>query len=533
MHSLNFGFSIMEKHIVIARRFRPKRFSEVVGQDHITNILKNQIKENKIPQSVIFAGQRGLGKTTTARIFSKAINCLNLQEDSEPCNKCDICTLINMQSLVDVIEIDGASNRGINEVRILRENALYSPVQARYKVYIIDEVHMLTREAFNALLKILEEPPSHVVFLMATTEPDRIPVTIKSRCQVHYFKEITHGDMEKRLGQIISTESRKIDEEGLSYIINFAKGSMRDAESILEKVLSSTSGFVPSEEIKDILGIFDAGVISDIFKAIYNNDCAGIIDIFVSLKQESTNYILLYEMLIDHYSNLIRQKALTPDTEPGLSLNDLLFDIKILLNIEENLLKTSYKGVLLETTILHLICKGRLKDIQHIRAMLNDIGNLEAVKGIPDPEAGESQKAKSHNRGESHTSSTEGITKNPVKSKDDAKLLNNALKILEERDPLFHSLISNIEYDIRDSEIMFMPSENGNSLEILKKQESVRLFEDILSDEFKKSFKISFGKSAPRQKENDSAKKHPDLIKKDPKIRSLLETFKADIEKIE
>ncbi len=230
----------MEKHVVIARRFRPQRFSEVVGQDHITNALRNQIRDNKIPQSVIFAGQRGLGKTTTARIFSKAINCMSPDDQSEPCNQCEICRLINMQSLVDVIEIDGASNRGINEVRILRENALYSPVQAKYKVYIIDEVHMLTREAFNALLKILEEPPSHVVFLMATTEPERIPVTIKSRCQVHYFREITHDDMEKRLRQIISAEKRNIDEESLSYIISLARGSMRDAESILEKVLSST-----------------------------------------------------------------------------------------------------------------------------------------------------------------------------------------------------------------------------------------------------------------------------------------------------
>lgn len=517
----------MEKHVVIARRFRPQRFSEVVGQDHITNALRNQIRDNKIPQSVIFAGQRGLGKTTTARIFSKAINCMSPDDQSEPCNQCEICRLINMQSLVDVIEIDGASNRGINEVRILRENALYSPVQAKYKVYIIDEVHMLTREAFNALLKILEEPPSHVVFLMATTEPERIPVTIKSRCQVHYFREITHDDMEKRLRQIISAEKRNIDEESLSYIISLARGSMRDAESILEKVLSSTGGEVSYHELKEILGIFDKGIITGLFSAIYSNDCSAVYRIFSGLKKEPTDFMLLYEMLIEHYHVSVEELIATDNENSAISLNDLLFDIKILLDIEGSMQRTSYKAILLETTVLHIIKKGRLKDIQYIKNMLSDIDSRAEIIKSADIKTESMSLVEDISR-----TKAEALLEDTGPGP--AGLFKKALEMLEKTDFLYFSMISNIPSEISGEEILFLPGGNENSACMLQKPEKIQLFEGILAQIYKKPMKIRFKNTVQKKKpgimnEVDS----PDTLRKDPKIRTLLDIFKADIEKID
>lgn len=516
----------MEKHIVIARRFRPQRFNEVVGQNHIINILKNQIKENKLPHSIIFAGQRGLGKTTTARIFSKALNCKSPIDGIEPCNSCEICTLINTQSLVDVIEIDGASNRGIDEVRVLRENAMYSPVKTRYKIYIIDEVHMLTREAFNALLKIIEEPPSHIIFLMATTEPDRIPITIRSRCQVHYFKEISFKDMELRLKQILSSEDRIIDDEGLSYIINFAKGSMRDAESLLEKVLSSKDSNISYHDIIGILGIFDKKVVSEIFNLVCSNDSKGIVDIFRELKGEASNFILLYEMLIDYYHESVIDMIKSSKINDRITINDLLFDLKILLDIEDILKKTSFKGILFETTLLHIIYKGRLKDIHFIKDSLKEIGKHYNQKSSMSREK------------------VQDITvADRLSSKDDNKLYTEALKRLEEEDPLFCSLISHIDSKRTSSGIKYILTETENSIDMIRNPDSIKLFEKILTDVYNKPVSVGFEqktgkKPAGNKNENDNQNKEESgdksiSIKRDPKIGMLLETFKADIERIE
>ena len=255
-------------YLVTARKWRPSKFSEVVGQEHVTATLLNSLKLGRVAHAYIFAGPRGIGKTTVARILAKAINCLNPQ-DYEPCNECEMCVEISNGRSIDVLEIDGASNRGIDEVRDLRESVRYTPTKAKYKVYIIDEVHMLTKEAFNALLKTLEEPPPHILFFFATTEPHRVPSTILSRCQRFDFRRIEIQKIIERLKLIAQQDKIQIDDDSLFTIAKKANGSLRDALSIFDQVVSFCGEKIKFEDVIKALNIIDQEIffrVTDIVK---------------------------------------------------------------------------------------------------------------------------------------------------------------------------------------------------------------------------------------------------------------------------
>ena len=219
------------------RKFRPRIFEEVVGQTSVTQTLRNQIASGKIGHAYLFSGIRGTGKTSTAKIFSRSVNCLN-PSDGNPCNVCEICQGIIDERIMDVVEIDAASNNGVDHIRELRENVKYPPSEAKYKVYIVDEVHMLSQGAFNALLKTLEEPPSYVIFILATTESHKIPATIHSRCQEYEFKRLGYDDILYQLTMVTDSMNISVDDESLRLIINNAEGAMRDALSLLDQVIS-------------------------------------------------------------------------------------------------------------------------------------------------------------------------------------------------------------------------------------------------------------------------------------------------------
>ena len=253
------------------RKYRPKNFFDIVGQDHIKKLFKNALEKRTINHAYIFAGPRGTGKTTTARILAKSLNCEKNQY-GEPCNECSSCKTIDSGSHLDVIELDAASNRGIDEIRKIRDGVNSTPVMGKYKVYIIDEVHMLTREAFNALLKTLEEPPQHVVFILATTNPEKIPPTITSRCHVLEFRNISQEDIMHRLKQICEIEGYDVSDKALEKIAKRAAGGLRDALSILEQVVRYAGGEVTEKIVDEALGLIDEEVISRFINAILEND---------------------------------------------------------------------------------------------------------------------------------------------------------------------------------------------------------------------------------------------------------------------
>jgi DNA polymerase-3 subunit gamma/tau len=264
---------------VVARRYRPQRFDELVGQEHVARGLSGAIESGRIGHAYLFTGARGVGKTSAARIYAKALECA-AGPAAEPCNRCDACVAITAGQDVDVVEIDAASNRGVDEIRQLRQNVAVRPARGRFKIYIIDEVHMLTREAFNALLKTLEEPPSHVKFVLCTTEPDKLPITILSRCQRFDFQTVGLTAIVRRLAQIVEAEGAAVDPAALDLIARRAAGSMRDSQSLLEQLLGSSAGPIGVDEVHAVIGTGREERVGALVAALANRDAAAALAAF-------------------------------------------------------------------------------------------------------------------------------------------------------------------------------------------------------------------------------------------------------------
>lgn len=294
-------------YLVLARKYRPQTFEQVVGQDHVTNTLKNAIRADRVAHALLFAGPRGVGKTSVARIMAKAMNCQDGPTPS-PCDVCQSCKEITEGIALDVFEIDGASNRGINEIRELRENIKYMPGRSRFKIYIIDEVHMLTAEAFNALLKTVEEPPAHVLFFFATTEAHRIPITILSRCQRHNFKRIGLEDIVRSLGRICQELSFHIGEESLRLLAREAGGSMRDALSLLDQVMAYSEGEVTEDQVLDSLGAIEGKVIFDLSSALLAGNVVEGLNLLEELYNYGHDLKQLYRQILGHFRHLLLVK---------------------------------------------------------------------------------------------------------------------------------------------------------------------------------------------------------------------------------
>ncbi len=300
---------------VFSLKYRPNTFDEVVGQSHVTQTLKNEIKYLRIANSYLFSGPRGVGKTTTARIFAKALNCIN-GPTSEPCNSCQQCKNIQLVNSLDVLEIDGASNRGIDEIRQLRERVRYASSQGKYKIYIIDEVHMLTDEAFNALLKTIEEPPSHVLFILATTAPYKLPLTILSRCQRFSFRKITPSAISEKIKSIASLESIEIDDSACSFIAKFVDGSLRDAISMLDQLIPYANGKIKITDIQDLLGLPPQSIFFELTSSIIKREPSSILALAQDvLNRQGIAPKELISGLINHLQTIFLLKT-------GVSAND-------------------------------------------------------------------------------------------------------------------------------------------------------------------------------------------------------------------
>ena len=300
---------------VLARKYRPQKFSEVIGQDHVTRTLKNAIEQGRSAHGYIFSGHRGIGKTTVARILAMALNCRSTDHPvPEPCGVCESCTEIRAGNSVDVIEIDAATNRGIDEIRELREAARYRPARDRFKIYILDEAHQITDAAFNALLKTLEEPPAHVVFMMATTQPEDIPQTIRSRCQHFSFRAVRFEEILGQLRDLTAREKLEADEDALALLAEAGDGSMRDALSILDQAIASSSGRLTAEGVRQLVGAAPSGVLEDVMQAVARGSSEEVLRFADQLISEGQNPAHFAKQLVRFLRNCIVAKVAGKDS---------------------------------------------------------------------------------------------------------------------------------------------------------------------------------------------------------------------------
>jgi len=372
---------------VIARKWRPQIFADLVGQSHVTDTLKNAIKNNRVAHAYIFSGARGVGKTTAARILAKALNCVH-GPTPEPCGVCDSCKEIAAGTSLDVIEIDAASNRGIDQIRELREMVRYAPAAARHKVVILDEAHMLTGEASNALLKTLEEPPDRVIFVMATTEPENLEDTIRSRSQHFHFRALTFNEITSRLKFIAGEEKIKIDDGALSVIARMAEGSMRDSLSLLEQARAYCGDNIEDNAVRELLGVVPEDALQELVEAIHTQSAERALGLVHRFQREGRNLQHFCREAIRHMRNLLIARvcgadsdliAATPDQRPGLAKAAALFTeedltryFQILLQTDDDVRRKMDPRVHLEMGLLRLVNAARLAPLEELLA---DLGN--------------------------------------------------------------------------------------------------------------------------------------------------------------
>jgi DNA polymerase III subunit gamma/tau len=366
---------------VIARKWRPQKFSDLVGQEHVTETLANAIKNDRVAHAYIFSGARGVGKTTAARILAKALNCMH-GPTATPCGECDSCREIAAGTSLDVIEIDAASNRGIDQIRELREMVRYAPASSRSKVVILDEAHMLTGEASNALLKTLEEPPDRVIFVMATTQPEDLVDTIRSRSQHFHFRALTFGEITARLEEIAQKENLKIDAGALAVISRMAEGSMRDALSLLEQARAYCGEVITNDEVRELLGVVPDEALATLVSAIAEGSADRGLELIHTFQKEGRNLQHFCREAIRHMRNLLIAKvcgadsdliAATVDQRPALaeaaalfSEEDLTRFFQILLQTDDDLRRKPDPRVHLEMGLLRLINAARLAPLEEL-----------------------------------------------------------------------------------------------------------------------------------------------------------------------
>ncbi len=373
-------------YIVLARKWRPQGFEDLIGQETVVTTFKNALSSGKIAHAYLLSGPRGVGKTSSARILAKALNCQQ-RKDSEPCGQCESCKAITAGSSVDVFEIDGASNNSVDAVRELRETVKYAPSGGKYKIYIIDEVHMLSTSAFNALLKTLEEPPPHVIFIFATTEPKKVPATILSRCQHHSFRRVNKGVIKEQLRKITAAEKISIQEAALEMVAKAADGSMRDALTLLDQAYSF-SDKITEKELQVLLGLPEAEIISNLSGTILSGNITGTLSIIKELTERGSDLRQIIKELVEHFRNLAVVKVTQGDKEllefsddemqrlrglsSSISIEELTVLLSELLRLEYEIKSAVNPRYSLELGLLRTSFVKGMTSIEQVMKMLGD-----------------------------------------------------------------------------------------------------------------------------------------------------------------
>lgn len=395
-------------YTALYRKWRPDSFEFVVGQDHIVRTLTNQLMAGRLGHAYLFCGTRGTGKTSTAKIFAKAVNC-QAPVMGNPCNHCTVCENINNNQSMNIIEIDAASNNGVDNIREIREEVRYTPTEGNYKVYIVDEVHMLSTGAFNALLKTLEEPPSHAIFILATTEPHKIPATILSRCQRYDFKRISVQVVTQTLLKYLAEEGIKADESAVRYVAKVADGSMRDALSILDQCIAFYLGEVITyEKVLDVLGAVDTSVFADTITALHEKDVKTCMDLIEQISVQGRDYSQFIFDLVHHLRNLLLLKSidkvegivdmseenmtLLKQQSQILSEEGIIYYIRMFSELEAKIKMSSQKRVLIEVELMKLCqpstsssYEGILERLRHLEKQMEEgvrVVSVESEKAV-------------------------------------------------------------------------------------------------------------------------------------------------------
>src|SRR4051812_13427458 len=389
-------------YVVLARKYRSRNFDEIIGQEHVAQTLKKAIESDRIAHAYLFCGTRGTGKTSTARILAKCLNCEKSKgPTANPCNECESCKAIAHGDDIDVIEIDAASNRGIDEVRRIIQNASFTPARSRFKVYIVDEVHAMTKDAFNALLKVLEEPPTHVKFILATTEPEKVLPTILSRCQRYDFRNIPTREIAQHLKEICAAEKIKADDDALLLVAKAGAGSMRDALSLLDRLLSLGEKKLTAETVERMLGLPKAQLLFDLAQAVGAGDVKSVLKQADAMVNGGLSVDSLLAALVDHLRNLLVLRTCGPDEElvevPGLSMEDLLKqaeqfdpaaltqDITILEELRRQVRQSQLGTSLLDATLVRMAMADQFASIGQLLARLDGGGGAAPRPGPARP----------------------------------------------------------------------------------------------------------------------------------------------------
>ncbi len=513
------------KYQVIARKFRPQVFEDVVGQKPIVQTLQNAIQMERVGHAYLFSGPRGVGKTTTARILAKGLNC-EKGPTITPCNQCPSCQEIASGKSIDVFEIDAASNTGVDNIRELRESAKYAAARSRYKIFIIDEVHMLSTSAFNALLKILEEPPPHVVFIMATTERHKVPATILSRCQQFIFRTISPAEIQAHLRQIAEREGVQIDDRALSYIVKASEGSMRDAQSLLDQIISFSGQQVVDEDVRDVLGFIPSDILERTLSALADRDSKAllenvgiVVDQGLNLQQYVREFIgkvrdllLLKLGLEEKILGSTEEKQTLAARAERFSEQDLIRFFDMLMRLESELRSTSQARFHLEVGFVKLAKVGYVRDIEDV---LREVQGGEPPRLPPQPSAPRPEvktEMKPEPRApESFTFADIFIRRVEDKSATTAVHLQKADRI-EKTESTVEILIS-----------------QSTPLTLLQSKEHKAILDSVASELFGKAVSVSLiMKEQPAQGSGVSA----DNAKNEPLVKSFLQVFRGDIAQI-
>ncbi len=485
-------------HIALYRKYRPITFSDMIGQEHVTRVLKNQIVTGKISHAYIFSGTRGTGKTSAAKIFARAINCEH-PIDGEPCNECEACRSILSGDSTDVVEMDAASNNSVENIRAIRQEVMYVSTQVKYKVYIIDEAHMLSTSAFNALLKTLEEPPEHVVFILATTEEHKILPTILSRCIRFEFKKLTEEEIVTRLKYVLKDYNITYEEGALKIIANLSDGAVRDALSILERCINSDSKHLTEEFVRDIVGIVQIELIQELLSSILEYNVIKTKASIDKLLEKGKDLRYCLSQLINQTMNLVMYKSGDLSAELSDNLKGVVNEVPIarlnlllkrLTKLDDDLRQTANPTIIFEACMLELATEIKLSQKEEILDLIkklelkidsSDRKTVIVKQEVPVVE-------KSLNQSENVLSKVEEVTKAEVKS---FKLLSKVVDRAAEEDlPTLYSALSGIKAYQKENCINFV-TDNGFSYDLLRKEEMRNKLTDIVNEISGKEFEVT------------------------------------------